>query len=65
MHGNRIICEKGAEEGARYLEERLDSEYAKVFFVYARHYGTAPFEDQQGRKYSLVYENELYILNRK
>ena len=65
VHGYHLMYEKEAEEGVHYLNERLDMEYAKVFFVYAQHYHTALFEDNQGHKYDLTYENNLYVLSRK
>jgi len=65
VHGFRLMYEKEAEEGMRYLNDRLESDFAKVFFVYAQHYRTAPFEDQQGRKYVLTYENNMYMLERR
>ncbi|HOX10375.1 MAG TPA: hypothetical protein P5323_00120 [Candidatus Moranbacteria bacterium] len=65
VHGYHVMFEESAAEGMRYLDDRLDSECAKVFFVYAQRYGKAPFEDQQGRKYMLSYENEMYVLNKK
>jgi len=65
IHGYHIAYEKEAEEGVSYLNNHLGSEYAKVFFVYAQHYHVALFEDNQGRKYSLTYENNMYILDKK
>ena len=65
VHGYHVMYEKEAEEGVNHLNNHLGLEYAKVFFVYAQHYHVAPFEDQSGRKYSLTYENSMYILDRK
>lgn len=65
VHGYHLMYEKEDEEGMIYLKDKLDFEYAKVFFVYAKSYRVAPFEDQSGRKYALSYENNLYILSRK
>jgi hypothetical protein len=65
VHGYHVMFEKEAEEGVRYLDDSLEAEYAKVFFVYAQHYRTAPFEDRQGRKYLLAYENNMYVLYKK
>ena len=65
VHGHHVMYEKEAEEGVNYLDNHLSSEYAKVFFVYAEHHHAAPFEDNQGRKYLLTYENNMYILDRK
>lgn len=65
VHGYRVMYEKEAEEGVNYLDNRLNLECSKVFFVYAQHYHVAPFEDQNGRMYFLTYENNMYILDRK
>lgn len=65
VHSYKITYEKEAEDGIRYLNDKLDGEYAKVFFVYAKNYHTAPLEDQNGKKYELSYEREVYILTRK
>lgn len=65
VHGCKVMYEKEAEEGLRYLDDRLDSECTKVFFVYAQQHRTAPFEDQGGRKYLLTYEHGTYMLERK
>lgn len=65
VHGYKVMYEKEAEDGIRYLNDKIGSEYAKVFFVYAKNYKMAPFEDQEGRKYELAYEREVYILTRE
>lgn len=65
VHGFHLMYEKEDEDGMIYLNDRLEKDYAKVFFVYARENRFALFEDQSGRKYSLSYENGLYVLNRK
>ncbi|HAS00267.1 MAG: hypothetical protein US57_C0002G0007 [Candidatus Moranbacteria bacterium GW2011_GWC2_37_73] len=65
VHSYKVIYEKEAKDGIIYLDSKLDREYAKVFFVYAKENGTAPFEDQDGKKYELSYEKEVYMLTRK
>jgi hypothetical protein len=64
IHGYKVAFEKDAEDGIRYLDDKLDSECAKVFFVYAHDHDLAPFKDQNGRKYELSYEKEVYMLNK-
>jgi hypothetical protein len=65
VHGYRVMFEKDAIDGVHYLDERLDSDCAKVFFVYAQHYQSAPFRDAQDRKYLLDYKNGVYMLEKK
>lgn len=63
--GYKVMYEKEAERGFYYLDNDLSSDCSKVFFVYAQHYHVAPFEDKNGYKYTLTYENGLYILDKK
>lgn len=65
VHGYRVMFEKEAEDGVHYLDERLDSDCAKVFFTYAQHYHTAPFMDMQSRRFLLSYDNNVYVVTRK
>ena len=65
VQGYKVSYENEAEDGVRYLDDRIGSEYAKVFFVYAKNHVTAPFEDQDGKKYELSYERDVYILTKK
>lgn len=65
INGFKVIYEEDAQDGIRYLRDRLERDYAKVFFEYAREHGDAPFEDQEGRKYELAYEREVYMLTKK
>ncbi|EKD58828.1 MAG: hypothetical protein ACD_56C00042G0002 [uncultured bacterium] len=65
VHSFHLMYEKEDEDGMFYLNNRLEKDYAKVFFDYAKDHRVALFEDQSGRKYSLSYENNLYILSKK
>ena len=65
IHSYKVIYEEEAEDGVRYLDIKISADCAKVFFVYAKNYGTAPFEDQEGRKYELSCERNVYMLTRK
>lgn len=65
MHGFKVLYEEDALDGVRYLDNRLERDFATVFFTYARNYRPAPFEDQNGRQYILSYKNDLYFLERK
>lgn len=65
VHNYKVMYEKEAEDGVRYLNDKIDGEYAKVFFVYARDHRMAPFEDQDGKKYELSYERDVYMLTRR
>jgi hypothetical protein len=65
VHGYKVMYEKEAEDGFIYLNDRIDSEYSKVFFVYAKEHRMAPFEDQNGKKYELSYERDIYMLTKR
>lgn len=65
VHGYHVTYDNDAQNGVSYLETHLDLDCAKVFFVYAQHYRTAPFEDQNGHKFFLTYEHNTYLLERK
>jgi hypothetical protein len=65
VHGFKVLYEEAALDGVRYLDSRLEREFALVFFTYAKNYRPAPLEDQDGRQYILSYKNEVYFLERK
>ncbi len=60
-----MACEENAREGIGHLRDDLDSEEARVFFDQARQRGSAEFEDDEGRQYTLIYQNGSYILTRR
>ncbi len=60
-----VIYEENAKEGIRYLREDLDFDEARVFFDQARLRGSAQFEDDQDRPYTLIYQNGVYVLTKR
>jgi hypothetical protein len=66
VHGYKVIFEEEAEDGYKYLHNRLDEECAKVFFVYAKHYKPAPFEDRFGKRFVLTHDSgDKYLLSQE
>lgn len=65
VHGKRVAYEKNAYEGIKYLRDDLDSREARVFFDQARSRGSAPFEDDNDRQFTLFYKNGTYTLIRR
>ena len=65
IHGFAVTYEENAEEGIRHLRDDLDSEEARVFFDQARSRGSAEFEDDEDRQYTLIYQNGSYALLRR
>jgi len=65
IHGFNVIFEENAAEGVRYLRDDLDFEEARVFFDQARSRGSAEFEDDEDRQYTLFYRDNIYTLARR
>jgi hypothetical protein len=55
IHGFLVKFEEGAEEGIRHLRDDLQYNEAKTLFEAARYRGSAEFEDDQDRDWTLVY----------
>lgn len=65
IRGFPVTYEKNAIEGVRYLRDDLDFEEARVFFDQARQRGSAQFEDDEDRQYTLFYKLGQYALVRR
>ena len=65
IHDFTISYETNAAEGIRYLREDLSLDEARVFFDQARTKGSAQFEDDHDRQYSLIHQNGAYVLVRR
>ncbi|RJQ14516.1 hypothetical protein C4553_00365 [Candidatus Parcubacteria bacterium] len=60
-----VSYEENAQEGARYLKEDLAKEEAMVFFDYAKRNGSAQFEDDDDRQFTLLYQEGSYVIIRR
>ncbi len=60
-----VAFEENAHDGIRYLRDDLDYKEAKVFFDQARIRGSAEFEDDKDRQYTLTHQNGAYTLVRR
>lgn len=58
IHGFWLIFEEELREGVRYLRDDLQQREAKTLFDAARFDGTAEFEDDQDRDWSLIYNRQ-------
>ena len=65
VHGFNVEYEENALEGIRYLRDDLDFSEAEIFFDRARYKGSARFEDDEDRQYTLLYKNWIYTLVRR
>jgi len=55
IHGYWVMFDEEVKEGIRYLRDDLQRNEAKTLFEAARFRGTAEFEDDQDRDWSLIY----------
>jgi hypothetical protein len=58
IHGFWLIFEEELRDGVRYLRDDLQYREAKTLFDAARFDGTAEFEDDQDRDWSLIYNRQ-------
>jgi len=65
IHGKKVMYEDNAQEGVEYLRSKIDYKEALVFFDQAQLKGSAEFEDQNGKDYSLIYSNGVYVITRR
>ena len=65
VHGFNMDYEENAMEGIRYLRDDLDFNEAKVFFDQSREKGSAEFEDDEDRQFTLFYKDGIYTLSRR
>jgi hypothetical protein len=55
VHGFWLVFEEELRDGVRYLRDDLQYKEAKTIFDAARLDGTAEFEDDQDRDWTLIY----------
>lgn len=65
VHSFIVYYEKDAYEGMRHLRDDLDYNESRVFFDQARQRKSVPFEDDEDRQYTLIYQNGVYTLVRR
>jgi hypothetical protein len=67
VHGFWLVFEEELRDGVRYLRDDLQYKEAKTIFDAARLDGTAEFEDDQDRDWSLIYNRQegTYTLIRR
>jgi len=58
IHGYWLVFEEELRDGVRYLRDDLQYKEAKTIFDAARFDGTAEFEDDQDRDWSLIYNRQ-------
>lgn len=66
VHGHTVTGEDDAMDGINYLDHKLDSKEAEVFFDEAKRRGQAEFEDEHGRNYTLIRNsNATYTIEKR
>jgi hypothetical protein len=58
VHGYWLVFEEELRDGVRHLRDDLQSGEAKTIFDAARLDGTAEFEDDQDRDWTLIYNRQ-------
>jgi len=58
IHGYWLIFEEELRDGVRYLRDDLQQKEAKTIFDAARFDGSAEFEDDQDRDWTLIYNRQ-------
>lgn len=67
VHGFWVSYEENASEGLKHLRDDLSRDEARVYFEQAQRKGSAQFEDDYDRQYTLFYErgSGSFILTRR
>lgn len=66
IYGFKVQYEDATRKAVDYLKNDLSSEESKVFFEHAKRHGSAQFEDDEDRNFTLVYnQNNLFTLTRR
>jgi len=65
IHGFPVTHEDNARAGVDHLRDDLSYAEARVFFDQARMRGSAEFEDDEDRQYTLLYQSGTYTLIRR
>jgi hypothetical protein len=63
IHGHSVVYEQNAYEGIRHLRDDLQREEAVVFFDQAKLKGSAEFEDDHERQFTLLYKKGGFLVN--
>jgi len=58
IHGYWLIFEEELRDGVRYLRDDLQQKEAKTIFDAAHIDGSAEFEDDQDRDWTLIYNRQ-------
>ncbi len=56
IHGHIVYGDDASREGLNYLDYDLDHDEAEVFFKQAKLHGSAQFEDEHERQFTLLYD---------
>ncbi|PIS42515.1 MAG: hypothetical protein COT24_03025 [Candidatus Kerfeldbacteria bacterium CG08_land_8_20_14_0_20_40_16] len=66
VHGHTVQGGSSALDGIDYLDHRLDYKEVEVFFDQAKRHGSVQFEDDKGRNYTIVRnQNATYTIERR
>ena len=60
IHGYRVVFDDGDKEGVWYIRGDLQRNEAKTLFEAAKKQGSAEFEDDYDRDWTLIYNRNDY-----
>lgn len=64
IHGHVVYSDNEAKDGLNYLDYDLKGEAAEAFFRQAKQTGSAMFEDEHERRFTLTYKGGAYYVER-
>lgn len=64
-HGYHLDYDNDTYRGMDHLKRDLDKNEARVFFDQARRRGSAQFEDDSDRQFTLTYKDGKYNVTRR
>jgi len=66
LHGHQVEHDEGDHHGYDYLAHKIQAEEAEVLFHHAKAHGSAQFETQTGKNYSVVHnDNGTFTIKKR
>ena len=65
VSGHSVYFDDDADDGVNYLDHDIEYSESEVFFKAAKTKGSADFEDQEGRDYTLRYKGGRYWVEKR
>ncbi len=65
LHGCRINMDDDANDLRLYLEDHLETDEFQTIFGYAKHKGTAYFQDDERHHFFIEFDDDVYTVNER